>query len=68
MRSKGTSSERGASERIPAKGERVERPLMGILVRGTVHYSDQLRVLVKWDNGRSESLRPGRDRFRVVPT
>jgi len=68
MRSKGTSSERGASERIPNKGERVERPLMGILVRGTVHYSDQLQVLVKWDNGRSESLRPGRDRFRVVPT
>lgn len=68
MRQKETSSEHGASERIPNKGERVERPRMGILVRGTVSYSDQLQILVKWDNGRSESLRPGRDRFRVIST
>ena len=68
MRRKETSSEHGASERIPNKGERVERPRTGILLRGTVFYSDQLQILVKWDNGRSESLRPGRDRFRVIST
>jgi hypothetical protein len=62
------SDERGGSERIPNRGERVERPRTGgILQRGTVFYSDQIQILVKWDNGRSESLRPGRDRFRVVP-
>ena len=60
-----TSTERGESERIPNKGERVEAPRKGILLRGTVYYSDQLQILVKWDNGRSESLRPGRDRFRL---
>jgi hypothetical protein len=59
--------ERGGGERIPSKGERVERPRTGILQRGTVFYSDQLQILVKWDDGRSESLRPGRDRFRVAP-
>jgi len=62
------SVERGGGERIPRKGERVERPRTGILQRGTVFYSDQLQILVKWDSGRSESLRPGRDRFRVIPS
>jgi hypothetical protein len=55
-------------ELIPSKGERIEllRPRMGVRVRGTVFYSDQLQILVKWDDGRSESLRPGVDRFRVI--
>jgi len=35
--------------------------------RGTIHYVDDLQVLVKWDDGHSESLRPGNptDRFRI---
>jgi hypothetical protein len=55
-------------ELIPSKGERIEllRPRLGIRVRGTVFYADQLQILVKWDDGRSESLRPGVDRFRIV--
>jgi hypothetical protein len=53
---------------IPSKGERIEllRPRMGVRMRGTVFYSDELQILVKWDDGRSESLRPGVDRFRIV--
>jgi hypothetical protein len=62
-----TANEDGGSEPIPSRGERVEQPRMGVVQRGTVFYSDQLQILVKWDDGRSESLRPGRDRFRVVP-
>ena len=55
-------------ERLPSKGERIElrRPHLGIRLRGTVFYSDLLQILVKWDNGRSESLRPGVDRFRII--
>jgi hypothetical protein len=54
--------------RIPSKGDRIELVAthMGISLRGTVYYSDQLQILVKWDNGRSQSLRPGVDRFRVI--
>jgi hypothetical protein len=57
-----------ANTDIPHKGQRVEllRPRMGIRVRGTVFYSDQLQILVKWDDGRSESLRPRIDRFQIV--
>jgi hypothetical protein len=60
--------ERQASHFVPRKGDRIEllRPRMGIRVRGTVFYSDQLQILVKWDDGRSEGLRPGADRFRLV--
>ena len=39
---------------------------MGVRVRGTVFYSDQLQILVKWDDGRSESLRPSADGYRIV--
>jgi len=40
---------------------------MGVPVRGTVFYSDQLQVLIKWDNGRSGSLLRGAiDGFRIV--
>ena len=55
------------SELIPRRHERIERLRLGIPERGTVFYSDQLQILVKWDNGRSQSLRPGRDHFRVIP-
>jgi hypothetical protein len=50
-----------ASREIPPRGARIER-----VERGTVFYSDQLQILVKWDDGRSQSLRTGIDRFRVV--
>jgi hypothetical protein len=62
-----THKEHG-NEDIPRKGDRVEllRPRMGVRVRGTVFYSDHLQILVKWDDGRSESLQPGVDRFRIV--
>jgi hypothetical protein len=43
--------------RVPIKGERVERRRSGVGLRGTVCYSDQLQLLVKWDDGLSSSLR-----------
>jgi hypothetical protein len=56
------------SDQIPQKGDRIElgQPRNGVRLRGTVFYSDQLQILVKWDNGRSESLRPGVDRVRIL--
>lgn len=55
-------------ERIPGRGERIELRggRLGVCVRGTVFYSDHVQILVKWDDGRSTSLRPGIDRFRIV--
>jgi hypothetical protein len=57
-----------ASAALPKKGQRIEllRTEMGVRLRGTVFYSDHLQILVKWDNGRSQSLRPGVDRFRII--
>jgi hypothetical protein len=56
------------SNQIPQKGDRIElgQPRNGVRLRGTVFYSDQLQILVKWDNGRSESLRLGVDRVRIL--
>lgn len=56
------------SHQIPQKGDRIElgQPRNGVRLHGTVYYSDQLQILVKWDNGRSESLRPGVDRVRIL--
>jgi hypothetical protein len=53
---------------FPSKGDRIELldTKLGVRLVGTVYYSDRLQVLVKWDNGESESLRPGIDRFRLV--
>lgn len=53
---------------IPSEGDRIElgRTQTGVRLRGTVYYSDQLQILVKWDNGRSQSLRPGVDRYRII--
>jgi hypothetical protein len=52
---------------IPPVGARIERPAgMGRSERGTVFYSDELQILVKWDGGRSQSLTPGVDRFRII--
>jgi hypothetical protein len=55
-------------EPIAKKGDRIEllRPRVGIYVRGTVFHVDQVQILVKWDDGRSGSLRPGIDRFRII--
>ena len=54
--------------RIPSKGDRIElaETRMGVRLRGTVHYADQLQILVKWDNGRSDSIRPGVDGYRII--
>ena len=56
------------SGRIPVKGDRIEllQPRTGVRVRGTVFHVDQVQILVKWDDGRSESLRPGVDRYRIL--
>jgi hypothetical protein len=41
----------------PDKGDRIELLRMGVPVRGTVFYADELQMPVKWDDGRSENLR-----------
>jgi hypothetical protein len=51
---------------IPVIGDRVERRSAGVSCLGTVHYADQLQVLVKWDDGSSSSLRVGIHDVRVV--
>jgi hypothetical protein len=53
---------------IPSKGDRIQllRTQMGIRLSGTVYYSDQLQILVKWDNGSSQNLRVGVDRYRIL--
>jgi hypothetical protein len=51
------------------KGDRIQvvLPRLGTRVRGTVYYVDDLQILVKWDDGRSESLRSDfADPFRIV--
>lgn len=61
--------EAGSDEVIlPEQGDRIElvNGPFGVTVRGTVEYVDQLQILVKWDDGRSSSLRVGTDRFRIV--
>ena len=54
------------SEYIPSKGERLERRELGLTLRGTVLYVDRVQVLVKWDNGRSSSLRLGVDDLDMI--
>jgi hypothetical protein len=53
-------------EYIPSKGDRVERRGLGVTLRGTVLYADRVQVLVKWDNGRSSSLRLGVDDIDMI--
>ena len=50
---------------IPSKGDQVEQIRAGVTRLGHVWYSDQLQVLVKWEDGTSSSLRLGRDRFYI---
>ena len=54
-----------AGAEIPSKGDRVEQRLMGVTRVGYVWYADQLQVLVKWEDGKSSSIRLGRDRFFI---
>jgi hypothetical protein len=60
---------RTVADGTPDRGDRIEllQRRMGVAVRGTVFYSDQLQLLVKWDDGRSGSLPRGvTDGFRIV--
>ena len=41
----------------PNEGDRIGLLRMGVPVRGTVFYADELQMPVKWDDGRSENLR-----------
>jgi hypothetical protein len=51
---------------VPTRGDRIELLRLGVRLRGRVFYADQLQVLVKWDDGRSQSLRAGTHPFRVL--
>ena len=59
---------RTVADCTPDKGARIELLRKGVPVRGTVFYADELQMLVKWDDGRSESLRRGvtDGLFRIV--
>jgi hypothetical protein len=59
----GVTNARRRGAWVPRAGERIERWVGGVARPGTVHYSDELQVLVKWDDGSSSSLRVGRDRI-----
>ena len=50
---------RTVADCTPGKGDRIELLRMGVAVRGTVFYADELQMLVKWNDGRSERLRRG---------
>jgi hypothetical protein len=59
---------RTVADCTPNRGDRIEllQRRLGVPVRGTVFYADQLQMLVKWDNGRSGSLRRGvTEGFRI---
>jgi hypothetical protein len=62
------SHDPGANAYIPSKGERIElaKSITGVRARGTVFYADQLQVLVKLDDGRSQSLRTDREAYRII--
>jgi hypothetical protein len=51
---------------IPSIGERVAQVRLGVQRTGTVWYSDQLQVLVRWDEGTSSSLRLGSEELYVL--
>ncbi len=51
---------------IPSIGERVAQVRFGVQRIGTVWYSDQLQVLVRWDEGTSSSLRLGSEELYVL--
>jgi hypothetical protein len=53
---------------VPKKGDRIESidPETAVKRLGTVQHVDDVQILVKWDDGRSENLEPDIDRFRIV--
>ena len=53
------------NHKIPDKGDQVAQRRMGVNRVGVVWYADQLQVLVKWQDGKSSSLRLGRDQFSI---
>jgi hypothetical protein len=58
-----------SKQRVPCKGDRIQLrlPRLGLYPCATVYYVDELQILVKWDDGRSESLRGEfADRFRIL--
>jgi hypothetical protein len=59
---------RTVADFTPDNGDRIELLRIGVRVRGTVFYADELQMLVKWDEGRSESVRRGvtDGLFRIV--
>jgi hypothetical protein len=57
----------GEGHVIPGAGDEITIVRAGVTRRGRVHYADRLQVLVKWDDGRSSSLRIGDIPFRVIP-
>lgn len=65
---KETTHDPDATEPIPSKGQRIAylHPDSRACTRGTIHYADQLPILVKWDDGSSSSLRVGTDHFRLI--
>jgi hypothetical protein len=58
------------ARRTPRKGDRIElaERRLGVTTRGTIHYVDELQILIKWDDGRSQRMRPGNvaDRFWIL--
>ena len=56
---------RVGNHKIPSRGDQVEQRRNGIRRIGYVWYSDQLQVLVKWQDGKSSSLRIGRDQVSI---
>jgi len=59
--------QQGDGHVIPDVGDDVIIVRSGVTRRGHVHYADHLQVLVKWDDGGSNSLRVGEVPFQVVP-
>lgn len=51
---------------IPSIGERVAQVRLGVQRIGTVWYSDQLQVLVRWDEGTSSSIRLGSEDLNML--
>lgn len=58
------------ARRTPRKGDRIQLAelRLGVATQGTIYYVDDLQILIKWDDGRSQSMRRGNvaDRFWII--